>query len=110
MPMSNDNDELNQPPKVLISEAKLQSRIGELAQAINDEYDGREITAICILKGSFIFFSDMIRRLNLPLSCEFLGLSSYGSKMVSSGEVKVTLDLNDPIENRHVIVFEDIVD
>jgi hypoxanthine phosphoribosyltransferase len=97
-------------PKILIPEVRLHARITELAQEISHDYQGREIVAVCILKGSFIFFSDLIRKLDLPLTCEFLGVSSYGNKMVSSGEVKVTLDLNEPLENRHVIVFEDIVD
>jgi hypoxanthine phosphoribosyltransferase len=100
----------NQTPKILIPEVRLQARVTELAQEISHDYAGREITAICILKGSFIFFSDLIRKLDLPMTCEFLGVSSYGSKMVSSGEVKVTLDVNEPLENRHVIVVEDIVD
>ncbi len=95
---------------ILIPEVKLQARVTELAQEINHDYRGREVTAVCILKGSFIFFSDVIRRLESPMTCEFLGVSSYGNKMVSSGEVKVTLDINEPLEGRHVIVFEDIVD
>lgn len=108
--MPTSDEKLNREPKVLIPEVKLQNRIAELAQEISHDYQGREITAICILKGSFIFFSDLIRAIDLPLTCEFLGVSSYGNKMVSSGEVKLTLDINDPLENRHVIVFEDIVD
>jgi hypoxanthine phosphoribosyltransferase len=104
------DDQTNKQPKILIPEVKLQARVAELAQEINHDYRGREITAVCILKGSFIFFSDVIRRLEIPMTCEFLGVSSYGNKMVSSGEVKVTLDINEPLENRHVIVFEDIVD
>ena len=98
------------PPEILIPDVKIQQRIKELADQINSDYHNQEITAICILKGSFMFFSDLIRHLEMPMSCEFLGLSSYGGKQHSSGEVKVTLDLNEPIENRHVIVFEDIVD
>jgi hypoxanthine phosphoribosyltransferase len=97
-------------PKILIPEVKLQARIKELAHEINHDFQGREMTAICVLKGSFVFFSDLIRQLDLPITCEFLGVSSYGNKMVSSGEVKVTLDINEPLENRHVIVVEDIVD
>jgi hypoxanthine phosphoribosyltransferase len=97
-------------PKVLIPEVKLQQRVQELAHEIAHDYQGREITAVCVLKGSFIFFSDIIRNIDAPIVCEFLGVSSYGNKMVSSGEVKVTLDLNEPLENKHVIVFEDIVD
>ncbi len=108
MPMSEEN--LNNHPKVLIPEVKLQARITELAQEINHDFQGKEVTAICILKSSFIFFSDIIRKLEFPLTCEFLGVSGYSSKIVSSGEVKITLDINDPLENRNVIIFDDIVD
>src|SRR4051812_33407982 len=101
---------VSKEPKILIPEVKLRSRVTELAQEISTDYAGREIVAICILKGSFVFFSDLIRQLDMPLTCEFLGVSSYGNKMVSSGEVKVTLDVNEPLANKHVIVFEDIVD
>jgi hypoxanthine phosphoribosyltransferase len=103
-------DEQKKQPKILIPEVKLQSRVAELAQEINRDYRDKEVTAVCILKGSFIFFSDIIRHLESPMTCEFLGVSSYGNKMVSSGEVKVTLDINEPLEGKHVIVFEDIVD
>src|SRR6185437_16915452 len=108
MPTSDENT--TKKPKVLIPEVKLQARVAELAQEINHDYQGREVTAICVLKGSFIFFSDLIRGLDLSVTCEFLGVSSYGNKMVSSGEVKVTLDINEPLADRHVIVIEDIVD
>jgi hypoxanthine phosphoribosyltransferase len=108
MPTS-ENQNANEP-KILIPVIKLQERVQEIAQEINRDYKGKEITAVCILKGSFVFFSDIIRHLEVPLTCEFLGVSSYGNKMVSSGEVKLTLDINEPLANRHVIVFEDIVD
>jgi hypoxanthine phosphoribosyltransferase len=97
-------------PKVLIPEVRLQNRIKELAQEIDNDYIGKEITAICILKGSFVFFSDLLRQMESSVVCEFLGLSSYGNKKISSGEVKITLDINEPLEGKHVIVFEDIVD
>ncbi|MCM2323655.1 MAG: hypoxanthine phosphoribosyltransferase [Oligoflexia bacterium] len=108
--MPTSDEILQQKPKVLIPEVRLQARLTELAQEIASDYRGHDITAICVLKGSFVFFSDLIRKLDLRCTCEFLGVSSYGAKMVSSGEVKVTLDLNDPIENKHVLVIEDIVD
>lgn len=97
-------------PKVLIPEIRLQTRIKELAQQINQDYQGRELTVICTLKGSFIFFADLIRHLELPITCEFLGLTSYGNQKVSSGEVKVTLDINEPLRDKDVLVIEDIVD
>ncbi|OFZ78900.1 MAG: hypoxanthine phosphoribosyltransferase [Bdellovibrionales bacterium RIFOXYD1_FULL_53_11] len=108
--MQSADDTHAKQPRVLIPEAKLQQRVSELAQEIMHDYKGREIIAICILKGSFIFFSDMIRKLDLPVVCEFLGVSNYGNRAVSSGEVKITLDINEPLENKHVIVFEDIID
>jgi hypoxanthine phosphoribosyltransferase len=108
--MPTSDEKLKQPPKILIPEVRLQARLEELAQEISNDYRGKEIVAICVLKGSFIFFSDLIRKMDLRLSCEFLGVSSYGNKMVSSGEVKVTLDINEPLENKHVLVIEDIVD
>lgn len=100
----------NLKPKVLIPEVKLQARVKEMAAQINADYQGKEIAAICVLKGSFIFFADMIRHLTVPVTCEFLGLSSYGNDTQSSGEVKVTLDINEPLEGKDVIIFEDIVD
>lgn len=108
--MPTSDDKVSNEPKILIPEIKLQARVAEIASEINHDYQGKEIVAICVLKGSFVFFSDVIRKLDIPLSCEFLGVSSYGNKMVSSGEVKVTLDINEPLENKHVIIFEDIVD
>lgn len=103
-------DENTKQPKLLIPEIRIQNRIAELAHEISTDYNGKEIVAVCILKGSFIFYSDLIRHIDLPMTCEFLGLSSYGNKMVSSGEVRVTLDINEPLEGKHVLIVEDIVD
>ncbi|MBN23178.1 MAG: hypoxanthine phosphoribosyltransferase [Bdellovibrionaceae bacterium] len=93
-----------------ISEKEIKDKIAKLADQINADFDGKEIVAICTLKGSFVFFSDLIRSLALPVRCEFLGLSSYGNQTTTSGEVKVTLDLNSQIEGKHVLIVEDIVD
>jgi hypoxanthine phosphoribosyltransferase len=108
--MPTSREEVLKQPKVLIPEVKIQARLAELAQEINHDYRDKEVTAICILKGSFVFFSDLIRRFEFPMTCEFLGVSNYPSKLVSSGEVKITLDINEPLENKHVIVFDDLVD
>lgn len=108
MPMSESKP--GDQPKILIPQVQIQTRIQEIAREINLDFQGLEIVAVCILKGSFIFFSDLIRHLDLPLTCEFLGISSYGNKKISSGEIKVTLDINEPLEGKHVIVIEDIVD
>lgn len=98
-------------PRCLIPEERLQARVKELAKEIEENYIGKDpLVAICILKGSFVFFSDLIRQIDLPMTCEFLGVSSYGNRMTSSGEVKVTLDLAGPIAGRHVLIIEDIID
>ena len=97
-------------PKALITEARIRQRVRELGQEITQEYKGKDLVVVCILKGSFIFFADLIRSIDLPITCEFMGLSSYGSGTKSSGEVKVTLDLQEPIQGKHVLLVEDIVD
>lgn len=96
--------------RVLISADELKIRVAELAAEINRDYGGKPVTAICILKGGVVFFSDVIRGLAMPLKCEFIGTSSYGDGTKSSGEVKLTNDTNEPLEGKNVIVFEDIVD
>lgn len=97
-------------PQVMISAKELQARVEELGARINQDYAGKEITAICILKGGVVFFSDMIRQITQPLQCEFLGVSSYHGGKSSSGEVKLTMDVKEPLEGKHVLIFEDIVD
>lgn len=94
----------------LIKEESLKNRVAELGAELTDKYKGKELVAICVLKGSLLFFADLIRSVKTDLVCEFLGVSSYGALTHSSGEVKVTLDLTHPVENRHVILVEDIVD
>jgi hypoxanthine phosphoribosyltransferase len=94
----------------MLSEARIRSRVREIGQQITQDYRGKDLVVVCVLKGSFIFFADLIRAIDLPISCEFMGLSSYGSGVVSSGEVKITLDLTEPVQGKHVLVVEDIVD
>lgn len=97
-------------PKVLISEAELKKRIAELSEQVNRDYAGQDLVTICILKGGIVFYVDMIRKIQLPLTCEFLAVSSYGHEKKSSGEVKLVFDVQYPLHGRHVLVFEDIVD
>ncbi len=94
----------------LISQEQLQARIIEMGKEISKEYGETEVQALCILKGGVVFFADMIRQLTMPLHCEFLGTSSYGSEKTSSGEVKLTMDTNAPLSGKHLIIFEDIID
>ena len=93
----------------LISEEKIQKRIQEMGAQLTDKFRNQEVVAICVLKGAFVFFSDLVREIDIDLTCEFFGISSYQS-MESSGEVKLTLDLATPIENKHVLLVEDMAD
>lgn len=96
--------------KTIITEKEIQKRIIEMGATLTDKFKGKQVVAVCILKGSFIFFSDLIRQVQCDMVCEFMGLSSYLNQSFSSGEVKLTLDLNSTIEGRHVLLVEDIVD
>lgn len=96
--------------KVLIAEAKIRARVNELGAQISHDYRGKEVVAICVLRGSFVFFADLVRAIEVPLSCEFMGVSSYGGSTTSSGEVKITLDLMEPVQGKHLLIIEDIVD
>lgn len=95
--------------KPYITETQLQSKVAEIGALLTKKFKGETIVAICVLKGAFMFYSDLIRHIDADITCEFFGVSSY-SGMSSSGEVKVTLDLTQPIEGKHVILIEDIVD
>lgn len=93
----------------LITEAQLEKRILEMGKTITDRFRNEDLTAVCILKGSFMFYSDLVRAIETDLRCEFLGVSSYAGAS-SSGEVKLTLDLSSSVANKNVLLVEDIVD
>lgn len=96
--------------KTYISEEQIQQKVKELGNLLTKKFKNEKVVAVCVLKGSFMFYSDLIRNIEADISCEFFGVSSYHGGTSSSGEVKVTLDLSSPIEDRHVILVEDIVD
>src|SRR5438132_9589231 len=95
--------------EVLLSEDEIRRRVGELGRAISKDYAGKPLVAVGILKGSFIFMADLVRAIDLPLSVDFLGLSSYEGTE-STGVVQITSDLAKPIEGKNVLIVEDIVD
>ena len=94
----------------LLKEEEIKSRVAELGAELTEKFKDKKAIAICVLKGSIMFYSDLIREIKTDLVCEFLAVSSYGNSTKSTGEVKLTLDLNNPIEGRDVIIIEDIVD
>ena len=89
---------------------RIARRVKELGTQIERDYEGKELVLLGVLKGSYIFISDLARAIDLPLSIDFIGLSSYGEATESSGVVKITSDLTRPIERKHVVIVEDIVD
>lgn len=96
--------------KILITEKDIKNRIAELGKEIEDRYKGKFPLFVCILRGAFMFLADLAREINIPLSIDFMAISSYGGKTESSGQVKILKDLDTPIDGRHVLIIEDIVD
>ena len=96
---------------VLIDETTLQGRIGAMAAQIETDYaDKGDLLLVCVLKGAFMFLSDISRALKRAHSIDFMGISSYGKGTTSMGAVQIIMDLKAPIENRHVLIVEDIID
>ena len=96
--------------RILISADQIAARIKEVAAVLDKDYAGKTPIAICILKGSVIFFGDLLRALETPVEMEFMKVSSYGAGTVSSGKLSVSLDILSNIQNRDVLIVEDIVD
>ena len=96
--------------QVLLSEEQLQTRIRELGQQLAQDYRGKNPTMVCILKGAIMFYTDLLRAMPIPLSMDFMAVSSYGNRTKSSGEVEIRKDLSTSIEGKHVVIVEDIVD
>ena len=101
---------LAQQLEPLISTEQIARRVREMGEQIERDYQNKELVLLGVLKGSYMFISDLARSIDLPLSIDFIGLSSYGEATESSGVVKITSDLAKPIENKHVLIVEDIVD
>jgi hypoxanthine phosphoribosyltransferase len=95
---------------ILIDEARLQARIGELGEEISADYGGRDLLLLGVLKGAVFFMADLMRRLTVPCEIDFMAISSYGAATDSSGVVRILKDLDINIEGRHVLVVEDIID
>ena len=96
--------------RILISAEEIEQRIKEVAKVIDNDYKGSTPIVICILKGSVVFFTDLIREMETPVELEFMKVSSYGSGTVSSGKLSVSLDILSNIEGRDVLIVEDIID
>ena len=96
--------------KILVTREEIAEKVKELGRKITEDYQGKEPVMVCILKGAALFFSDLIREVDLPLTSDFMAISSYGNATKTSGVVRVLKDLDKDILNRDVIIVEDIVD
>ena len=96
--------------EVLIEEERLQTRIRELGRELSSDYEGRELLLVGVLKGAVFFMADLMRSISVPCEIDFMAISSYGASTDSSGVVRILKDLDINIENRHVLVVEDIID
>ena len=96
--------------RVLLTEEEVDARIGEIAAQISKDYEGQEIHLICILKGGVFFTCELAKRLSVPVTMDFMSVSSYGGGTESSGIVKLVKDLDEPLEGKHVLIVEDIID
>ena len=96
--------------EVLVSEQEIQDKIAQLAKAIDEDYRGKELLLVGVLKGAVMVMADLARALETPVSMEFMAVSSYGSSTSSSGVVRILKDLDREIEGQHVLIVEDIID
>ena len=96
--------------RVMISEDQVNLRIKEMAEQISKEYEGKSVHLVCILKGSIFFTCELAKRLTIPVTLDFMSVSSYGSETVSSGRVRILKDLDESIQGKNVLLVEDIID
>lgn len=96
--------------EVLYSEEQIQGKIKELGEKLSIDYEDKNPLVICVLKGAFIFMADLVKQIRVPLELDFMAVSSYGQSTKSSGVVKIIKDLDVPVEGRHILIVEDIID
>ena len=100
----------NDIQEILLSEETIQKRVREMGAQIAEDFRDKNPTMVCILKGAVMFYTDLLRAMPIPLTMDFMAVSSYGKRTKASGEVEIRKDLSTWIENRHVIIVEDIID
>lgn len=96
--------------RILLSEEEVCKRVEEMAKKISEDYAGMTVHLVCVLKGSIFFTCELAKRITVPVTIDFMSCSSYGDDTKSSGVVKIIKDLDEPLEGKHVIVIEDIID
>lgn len=97
-------------PKVLISEEDIAAKLAEMGRAITEDYRGKDLLMVGVLKGAFIVMADLARHVDLPVEFDFMAVSSYGSATKTSGVVRIIKDLDREVTDRHILIVEDIID
>jgi hypoxanthine phosphoribosyltransferase len=105
--MTNISDDIKE---VLLDEGKIKKKVKEIGKRISQDYDGKDLLLVGILKGSVPFMADLLRQITIPCSMDFMAVSSYGNSTKSSGVVRILKDLDFEIENKHILIVEDIID
>lgn len=96
--------------RIFLPEHEVNARIAELAKQISEDYAGKEVHLICVLKGSVFFMCELAKRITVPVTMDFMSVSSYGNDTKSSGVVRIVKDLDEPLEGKEVLIIEDIID
>lgn len=96
--------------RVMLTEEEVDAKIKEIGMQISKDYEGRQVHLICVLKGGSFFMCELAKRITVPVSFDFMSVSSYGGETKSSGIVKIVKDLDEPIKDKDVIIVEDIID
>lgn len=96
--------------KPLVPQREIEKRVREIGAKITSDYEGKELMMICLLKGAYVFFADLVRTIHIPVSVDFMIVSSYGDRTSSSGAVKIISDITTDIKGKDVLIVEDIID
>lgn len=96
--------------RVLVSKEEIQKMVADLGRRITEDYKGQKLILIGVLKGGFVFLADLVREINIPVEMDFIAVSSYGSSTKTSGVVRLIKDIDVPLNDKHVIIVEDIID
>ncbi|MBS5523920.1 MAG: hypoxanthine phosphoribosyltransferase, partial [Clostridiales bacterium] len=96
--------------RVLLTEAEVDEKIKALGKKISEDYAGKTVHLVCVLKGGVFFMCELAKRISVPVSMDFMSVSSYGSGTQSSGAVRIVKDLDEPLEGKNVLIVEDIID
>ncbi len=96
--------------KILLTKEQIEKRVEQMGRQISEDYNGKDLIAVAILRGSVIFFSDLMRQISIPMAIDFMAVSSYGSGSESSGSAHIKFDMQEDISGKHLLIVEDIID